>query len=187
MLFSRNYRHQLFATLFGECLIEVLGDNQDNLMLISSFSTANLTTFAYGIAIGWPSPNLPRLLTEDTPLANKQVLTLDEVSWVGSIYLFGGCVSSLIFGWTAEKFGRKVTIIGAALPQAISWLVVEYGTNFNHLFLARLLVGLGGGGCFVTIPMYVSKLASEQYVPHSSTKVPKFNKSLPGSVVRWAQ
>jgi MFS family permease len=51
---------------------------------------------------------------------SKIALNLDEASWVGSIYLIGGTVSSLFYGWTAEKYGRKTTIILAALPQVVS-------------------------------------------------------------------
>jgi MFS family permease len=102
------------------------------------------------------------LQTENTPLASKQVLNLEEVSWVGSVFLIGGTVSSVLFGWMAEKFGRKTTIIVAAVPQVASWAIIRFGTNVTHLVVARLLVGFAGGGCFVAIPMYVAEISSDK-------------------------
>jgi MFS family permease len=82
---------------------------------------ANLSTFAFGIALGWVAPNIPRLQSVDTPLADKHVLDWNEISWVSSLYLVGGAVSSLFHGWTAERFGRKVTIILTAVSQIVSF------------------------------------------------------------------
>jgi MFS family permease len=125
---------------------------------------ANLSTFAFGIALGWAAPNIPRLQSTDTPLADKHVLDWNEISWVSSLYLVGGAVSSLFHGWTAERFGRKSTIILTAVSQTVSWLIIEFGPNVYYLYLARFLVGFGGGGCYVTIPVYVNEIASEKQV-----------------------
>jgi MFS family permease len=90
------------------------------------------------------------------------VLSLDEASWVGSLYLVGGTVGSLFFGWLGGRLGEKKTIIASAVPQIVSWLLLEFGSSVSYLYWARFLVGFGGGGCFVLIPVYVAEIASDK-------------------------
>jgi len=75
---------------------------------------------------------------------------------LGSAFLWSYMVSSLIFGWVADRFSRWV-IIGLGV---ILWSVATAGsglaTTFAFLFAMRLLVGVGEGGYGPAAPTIIA-------------------------------
>jgi MFS family permease len=55
----------------------------------------------------------------------------------------------MVYGWTADRFGRKVTIMVAAASQLACWVILEFATNVTSLLVARFLVGFGAAGSYV--------------------------------------
>lgn len=88
-------------------------------------------------------------------------LTIDEASWISSIMCIGGAFATLFFGYTSEKFGRKLSLITLAIPTLIGWLFIEFGSNVVHLYIARFMGGFGGGGSFILVPVYVTEIADD--------------------------
>jgi MFS family permease len=76
--------------------------------------------------------------------------------------MIGGMVATPFYGWSAEKLGRKRTILFTAIPQIMSWTVIELSTSPLHLCIARFLVGFGGTGFYLVVPMYVVEIASNR-------------------------
>ncbi|MGH6957312.1 MAG: MFS transporter, partial [Caulobacteraceae bacterium] len=75
-------------------------------------------------------------------------LTDVEVGWSGSIYLMGGVVGALGFGWLTDRFGRKrlftVTLglyLIATLATGLAWSFVSF-----VVFRALTAAGIGGEG-----------------------------------------
>jgi MFS family permease len=122
--------------------------------------SANLTAFAYGICLGWPSPILPLLQSPDSPFVEP--LAIDEISWVASLSLIGGMVATPLFGYFLEKFGRKVTLLVSAIPQIASWIILEFSSSALHLYVARVLVGFGGTGLYLAIPMFIAEISTDE-------------------------
>lgn len=50
--------------------------------------SANVIVLAQGCSAGWMSPSLLDLLSDDSPLPNGK-LTLEEASWIGSLFSLG--------------------------------------------------------------------------------------------------
>lgn len=73
-----------------------------------------------GLAIGWISPNLPLLSSEHTPLESGP-LSLEQKQWVSSISLIGSVIFTLFYGWTIDRFGRKISVILIGIPFAVSF------------------------------------------------------------------
>jgi MFS family permease len=110
--------------------------------------------------LGWPSPILPLLLSADSPF--DQPLEIHEISWVASLPLFGGMVATPFFGYVLEKFGRKITLLVSAVPQIASWAILEFSSTSLHLYFARVLVGFGGTGLYLAVPMFVAEISSDE-------------------------
>ncbi|XP_063701181.1 facilitated trehalose transporter Tret1-like [Culicoides brevitarsis] len=120
----------------------------------------NIMTFCFGLAVGWPSPTIPKLMDPSSKLLESGPLTIDEASWISSIMCIGGACATLFFGYTSEKFGRKLSLISLAVPTLLGWLFIIYGKNPTHLYIARFLGGFGGGGSFIIVPVYVTEIAN---------------------------
>lgn len=76
----------------------------------------NLLILCYGISIGWSSPNLLILESDESPIGK---ITKEEASWVASIQCFGGFISNIFFGFITTRFGRKIPLILMAVPTIV--------------------------------------------------------------------
>jgi MFS family permease len=85
-------------------------------------------------------------------------LSATEVGAVGSFYVSGAVAGALLFGWAADRFGRRkifyatlgVYLAGVGLS-ACSW-------NFGAFALFRLLTGLGIGGEYAAINSAIDEM-----------------------------
>lgn len=75
----------------------------------------NVIAIAYGCSNGWNSPAILLLRAEDSPLSTGAI-TVNEQSWIGAIQAVGAVFGNLLFGWVANRFGRKYPICILALP-----------------------------------------------------------------------
>ncbi|GAB0091270.1 hypothetical protein DMENIID0001_060890 [Sergentomyia squamirostris] len=118
----------------------------------------NLCAIVYGIVVAWPAPTMPILASADSPLPTG-ALTQNQVSLVNSILALGGMTGALIFGWVADRFGRKWPLIVGTIPQMISFILLATANNVNFLLASRFLSGVSGGVMFVLAPIYVSEIS----------------------------
>lgn len=77
-----------------------------------------MITITYGIACGWPSPTVPILGSEETPIESGP-LTSDELSWVVGMMCFGGFTGTLLIGWITDRIGRKYPLWILAIPSLV--------------------------------------------------------------------
>lgn len=110
--------------------------------------------------ISWPSPTLPQLQSEDSPI-NGGPITDEAGSWLTGIMCLTASVTSLIVGILADTLGRKLAACLMGLPLCLCWLFTIFATEQWHLFVARFFSGVSGGMVLFLIPMYVSEIASD--------------------------
>lgn len=79
----------------------------------------NILTLGFGTIVGWPSASLLVLQSDSTPLPTGP-LTIDELSWVGSLMCFGGLFGNSVFGLLSNRYGRKIPLTIAAIPQIVN-------------------------------------------------------------------
>lgn len=79
----------------------------------------NIMELAFGTVVGWPSASLLILRSDQTPLASGP-LTIDEISWVGSLVCFGALIGNSLFGWLSGRYGRKYPLMAAAIPLIVN-------------------------------------------------------------------
>ncbi|KAJ3642649.1 hypothetical protein Zmor_025412 [Zophobas morio] len=123
---------------------------------------ANLSAFVCGTSFGWTSPEIPKMKVQHefgNPLAMP--LTKGEESWIGSLLPVGATLGPFIAGLTADKIGRKYTMLGGIVPFIVAFLLASFGTTPLMFFLMRFLCGLGVGVIFTVLPMYIGEIAED--------------------------
>uniref|UniRef100_A0A182P8A2 Major facilitator superfamily (MFS) profile domain-containing protein n=1 Tax=Anopheles epiroticus TaxID=199890 RepID=A0A182P8A2_9DIPT len=128
---------------------------------ITTFVAANIISLSLGTAIGWLSPFLPLLISSDSPLDAGPVTDI-QATWIASLLCIGAFGGTFLFGWSAEKFGRKTSLLATAVPLICFWGCVAFGTTVEVLYVARLLAGLGAAGVFLLVPMYITEIAEDR-------------------------
>ncbi|KAH8267459.1 hypothetical protein KR018_005244 [Drosophila ironensis] len=122
--------------------------------------SVNIVTISYGAFCGWPSASFLELASEKSPLETGP-LTKQDQGWVASTICLGGLFGTVLFAWLSDKIGRKKSLLWAALPSLLGWIIIPLARNPTHLIIARFIGGAAGGGCFTVIPIYVVELASD--------------------------
>jgi len=77
--------------------------------------------------------------------------------------LYGTVVGSLIGGWPADRFGRKVTLLWIGLLYLVGAIGSALATNVVTFIAARAVGGLGIGISTVVAPMYISEIAPPKH------------------------
>ncbi|XP_039437013.1 facilitated trehalose transporter Tret1-like isoform X1 [Culex pipiens pallens] len=129
--------------------------------------TINIVNYAHGAALGWVSPFLPLLQSEDSPLESGPV-TVEQGSWIGSILCLGGLFGAIAYGYLTEKIGVKKSIASLCISNMSFWTIVYFGTSVYHLYLARFLAGVTGGGVIVTFPLFIADISDSKLVNYST-------------------
>nr|XP_967531.2 PREDICTED: facilitated trehalose transporter Tret1 [Tribolium castaneum] len=125
--------------------------------------SGNLLSFVTGTAIAWSSPTLPKL--NDTDVGNipfGRRIDSDENSWIGSLMPLGAIFGPFLFGFLADKLGRKVTLMSLAVPYIVSFLTLAFAEVVGLFYFARVLTGLAVGGVFTVFPMYIGEIAEDK-------------------------
>ncbi len=112
----------------------------------------------------------------NTFLQEQFHLTSVTLGWLASSALLGTIFGCIIAGSITDKFGRKKTLITAALALAFSaigstlppqfigdsdhglWFFSNMDISFNILVLVRILGGIGVGITSVVAPVYIAEL-----------------------------
>jgi putative MFS transporter len=73
-------------------------------------------------------------------------LSTPEIGWLISAAYVGQLVGSIVFGWMAERVGRRPAVIGTFVVMGLFSLMAGVAWDAESLGLARILTGIGLGG-----------------------------------------
>lgn len=90
---------------------------------------------------------------------------LDEirVGWFVGCALIGSIIGVLLAGKMSDRWGRKLTMIVAALFFSVSGVACSVVGSFEQLVLARMLGGIGIGIVSIVSPLYISEISTAKY------------------------
>nr|CAD7440090.1 unnamed protein product [Timema bartmani] len=125
-------------------------------------SSVNLSAFATGVVIGWPSPMLILLQSVPSPLGgDAKPLSIDSSSWLCSLMCVGGLLATPVYSYLANRHSRKLTGYLVGLPDVIGWIMVATARSKTTLFTGRLFLGFGSAGSTILCPLYVLEIVED--------------------------
>ncbi|XP_066964859.1 facilitated trehalose transporter Tret1-like isoform X2 [Macrobrachium rosenbergii] len=121
---------------------------------------AALAGASAGASFGYTSPAGPRLKNPISEADGKLQLDAIELNIFGSCLTLAAALGALLCGFCMSRWGRRVTLLGAAVVSIIGWLPIALGTSFPLLMFGRILNGIGTGAVTVVGPAYIGEIAS---------------------------
>lgn len=122
---------------------------------------ANLIMLAHGCIVSWVSPALGKLTSEDTPLLTGP-LTVEQMSWIGSIHCLGALLGSISLGYVVSIVGCKRAMLFLTIPSVAFWILVYFGNVYYHILIARVTSGWAGGAIQAVFVLYIAEIANDQ-------------------------
>lgn len=123
-----------------------------------SLVSATLGMLSDGMQFGWPSPAIPKLLREDSPIP----MTKEQSKWVTQSYIAGNVAGVILSFAIFNKLSRKLSIFISSLPIIISWVGNLAASSIFVLYFVRFIGGVGRNMAYVAVPMYIGEIADPQ-------------------------
>jgi sugar porter (SP) family MFS transporter len=139
--------HEMESSAHEQVVTETL-----NPFVVAAAAVAALGGFLFGFDTGIISGALLFIKQEFGLSAGLQQLV------VGSL-LVAAVVGALLGGPISDAWGRKRTLILAALVFGVGALVASYSPNLAVLVVARVLLGLAIGIASMIVPVYIAEIA----------------------------
>lgn len=86
-------------------------------------------------------------------------LTSMQVGWFVGCALVGSILGVAVAGILSDRFGRKLTMLIAAILFTASGIGCAVSQNFTELVIYRIIGGVGIGVVSIVSPMYISEVA----------------------------
>ncbi|GFG38197.1 hypothetical protein Cfor_03802, partial [Coptotermes formosanus] len=120
----------------------------------------NIAAFSSGSVVGWSSPMLPLLQSDESPISGGPISN-DVGSWLGSLMCLGGLLATPMYLLISDHFSRKFTGYLVAVPFVVSWILIIIATSVDVLCIARFIGGMGSGAIILFASLYVTETAQD--------------------------
>ena len=113
-----------------------------------------------GVMLGYDASVISGVIE---PLTKHFVLSPAESGWAVSNVLFGCIFGAWIVGSISNKYGRKTTLIFAAILFLISAVGSALATNFFWFIIYRMIGGFAVGMASAITPLYIAEVSPRDY------------------------
>ncbi|XP_022919965.1 facilitated trehalose transporter Tret1-like [Onthophagus taurus] len=119
---------------------------------------AALCSISIGMMTAWPSPTLPKLQGEDSPIGDP--ITDEQGSWMVAI-MYLTAPASFITGWAVDHIGRKKTLLFTSCISLIAWLLIMFSNSILMLIIARAVAGIAMSCYIPSVVIYTAEVSEE--------------------------
>ncbi|KAF2883262.1 hypothetical protein ILUMI_22913 [Ignelater luminosus] len=121
--------------------------------------TVCLGSVASGTVLGWTGNIIEEL--KNKKFNNIEIDDFD-IKWIGSCATLGAMIVCFPIGIMCEKLGRKASMLVLTVVLIGGWLVIIFANSAVMIYIGRIITGMGGGGFFITAPLYASEIAEKE-------------------------
>ncbi|XP_051155563.1 facilitated trehalose transporter Tret1-like [Leptopilina boulardi] len=140
----------------NKLLTKILARRRYQMQYIACIS-GSLATAACLVNTSWTSTAVPYLKSNES----KIPLTNTQGAWIVSIYNIGDIIGTPLTILFVDRIGRKYTLLLYGIPAIISWLIIIFANTYIHLYIARLIAGIGHGFVFSTTVIYLAEISEK--------------------------
>ena len=90
-------------------------------------------------------------------------LSSANLGTIASFYVAGAVAGALVFGWTTDRFGRRLVFYVTLIVYLVGVLLSALAWDFWSFALFRLLTGLGIGGEYAAVNSAIDELIPAKY------------------------
>uniref|UniRef100_A0A6P4F7N7 Facilitated trehalose transporter Tret1 isoform X1 n=3 Tax=Drosophila rhopaloa TaxID=1041015 RepID=A0A6P4F7N7_DRORH len=128
--------------------------------LCSTLALCIMST-THGISLGWFSPSLPILQSDESPIGES--VNINDVMWIGSMLAVGSLICNMIIWFPIGFVGIKKCMYFVALPNVMNWILIYIARNSIYLYVARILLGISGGTLVVSFPIFIAEISDNSF------------------------
>ena len=92
-------------------------------------------------------------------IQNHWGLTIAQESLATSSVLIGAIIGAIFGGLMADRIGRKISVIIAAIFFIVGTLIVVSSDSLDVFVPGRIIIGIAIGSASFIVPLYISELA----------------------------
>ncbi|MEJ5172516.1 MAG: MFS transporter [Hydrogenothermaceae bacterium] len=123
------------------------------------------TKFVIALGITWILDAFEVVIVSVVLKSMSKSLNLStfESSWIVSSFLIGVLAGALIFGYLADRYGRKKIFFITLLLYSLGTFLTGFADSFEVALLFRFITGLGLGGEFSAIHSAIDEFVPSKY------------------------
>eukprot|EP00092_Neocalanus_flemingeri_P013767 GFUD01014847.1.p1 GENE.GFUD01014847.1~~GFUD01014847.1.p1 ORF type:complete len:578 (+),score=118.94 GFUD01014847.1:284-2017(+) len=126
-------------------------------MFLAGF-IANLPGLSAGLSFGFSAILIPQLQQPGSQIP----VTLEQGSWIASLFVIGDLLGCVVGGPIADRFGRRVAVLLDCLPLTVGWLLTWQAQTLDQLYAARAITGVGIGAGVPIASMYLREISTPE-------------------------
>lgn len=111
-----------------------------------------------GNIIGWLSPASSKFEVSDF---KNLAISSDQIGWAASLLYLGAGIGPIVFAFMTNRLGRKWINFFAACIYIIGWAICAMATNAIHIYIARVIHGVGISFTLCIVPVYVGEIVED--------------------------